>query len=122
MVSLMFAPLAKTSIMVSMSSAFSWPDPVVALACESMSIKRTFLLVAAREAAKFTAVVVFPTPPFWLATTKVIKVIYYHFFVGLISKKPVFFPRVWDAGEGMYLQSFLSSRMACCSETISKIF
>ena len=122
MVSLMHAPLAKTSIMVSLSSAFSWPDPVVALAWESISIRRTFLFVAASEAAKFTAVVVFPTPPFWLATTKVIKVVCYHFFGGLNSKKPVFFPKIFDAAEGMYFQSFLSSRMACCSETISKIF
>ena len=64
---------------------------MVALAWESISIRRTFLLVAASEAAKFTAVVVFPTPPFWLATTKVIKAVYYHFFRGLNSKKPVFF-------------------------------
>ena len=101
---------------------FVSPVAVVAFPWGSRSIRRTFLFVAASEAAKFTAVVVFPTPPFWLATTKVIKVICYHFFGGLNSKKPVFFPKIFDAAEGMYFQSFLSSRMACCSETICKIF
>ena len=34
----------------------------------SQSIKRVFLADAARPAARFRAVVVFPTPPFWFAT------------------------------------------------------
>jgi hypothetical protein len=33
-----------------------------------MSTRRVLLSAAARDAAKFTAVVVFPTPPFWFAT------------------------------------------------------
>ena len=37
----------------------------VALPCGSMSISSTFLFAFAREAARLTAVVVFPTPPFW---------------------------------------------------------
>jgi len=45
------------------SSVFM-PDAVVALPCGSRSIKRTFLFVAARLAARLTAVVVLPTPPF----------------------------------------------------------
>src|SRR4029077_2358183 len=40
----------------------------VELAWESQSIRRVGCSAAARQAAKFTAVVVFPTPPFWLAT------------------------------------------------------
>ena len=39
----------------------------VALPCGSRSISKTFRFVATRLAAKLTAVVVFPTPPFWLA-------------------------------------------------------
>src|ERR1700739_2799254 len=39
----------------------------VALACESQSTKSVGCSAAARHAAKFTAVVVFPTPPFWFA-------------------------------------------------------
>src|SRR6516165_5888702 len=39
----------------------------VAFACESQSIRRVAWSALARHAAKFTAVVVFPTPPFWLA-------------------------------------------------------
>src|SRR5215469_556516 len=41
---------------------------MVALPCGSRSISRTRRRVAAREAARLTAVVVLPTPPFWLAT------------------------------------------------------
>ena len=40
------------------------PAAVVALPWGSRSIRRTFLLVAARLAARLTAVVVLPTPPF----------------------------------------------------------
>ena len=47
---------------------FSMPQPMVALPCGSMSISSTLRRVAANEAARFTAVVVLPTPPFWFAT------------------------------------------------------
>src|SRR5271169_1894926 len=40
----------------------------VEFAWESQSMRRVGCSAAARQAAKFTAVVVFPTPPFWLAT------------------------------------------------------
>jgi len=40
----------------------------VALAWESQSTKRVGCSAAPKQAAKFTAVVVFPTPPFWFAT------------------------------------------------------
>ena len=40
----------------------------VELAWESQSMSRVGCSAAARQAAKFTAVVVFPTPPFWFAT------------------------------------------------------
>ena len=51
-------------------SIFSRPRPLVALACGSRSNRRTRCPSAARQAERFTAVVVFPTPPFWLATGK----------------------------------------------------
>ena len=41
--------------------------PLVEFAWGSQSISRTFFSITARDAAKFMAVVVFPTPPFWLA-------------------------------------------------------
>ena len=50
--------------LASSSSSFSIPEPVVALACGSKSTNNTLLFIAAREAARFIAVVVFPTPPF----------------------------------------------------------
>ena len=40
------------------------PRPELALPCGSMSTSRTRFSAAASEAARFTAVVVFPTPPF----------------------------------------------------------
>src|SRR2546421_5791845 len=47
--------------------ALSMPLPMVALPCGSRSMSSTRRLVAAREAARLTAVVVLPTPPFWFA-------------------------------------------------------
>src|SRR3954470_9864040 len=44
------------------------PSPVLALPCGSRSITRTRFRVAARAVARLIAVVVLPTPPFWLAT------------------------------------------------------
>ena len=44
------------------------PNPVVALACESRSTTSTRRPRAANAVARLTAVVVLPTPPFWLAT------------------------------------------------------
>src|SRR5258708_35391399 len=43
------------------------PTPVLALPCGSRSNSRTFFSGAAKAVARFTAVVVLPTPPFWLA-------------------------------------------------------
>src|SRR6202030_1250638 len=43
------------------------PTPVLALPCGSRSNSSTFFSAAARAVARFTAVVVLPTPPFWLA-------------------------------------------------------
>jgi hypothetical protein len=43
------------------------PEAVVAFPWGSRSISKTLRFVAARLAARFTAVVVLPTPPFWFA-------------------------------------------------------
>src|SRR5216110_1319924 len=45
----------------------SMPMPLVELPCGSASMRSVFRSAVASEAARFTAVVVFPTPPFWLA-------------------------------------------------------
>ena len=42
----------------------SMPQPMVALPCGSMSMSSTRRCVAASDAARLTAVVVLPTPPF----------------------------------------------------------
>src|SRR5690554_1630388 len=44
------------------------PAPMVALPCGSRSTSNTRFGVRASAAARLTAVVVLPTPPFWLAT------------------------------------------------------
>src|SRR5205809_563974 len=51
------------------------PMPEVALAWGSRSIRRTFLPDWPRLAARLTAVVVFATPPFWLATTSLFTIL-----------------------------------------------
>src|ERR1700757_4236648 len=45
------------------------PSPVEALPCGSESISSTRSPTAASAVPRFMAVVVLPTPPFWLATT-----------------------------------------------------
>ena len=50
------------------SARLSRPAPVVALPCGSRSTSSTRRFIAARLAARLTAVVVLPTPPFWFAT------------------------------------------------------
>jgi hypothetical protein len=44
------------------------PSATVALHCGSRSQIKTWLPASAAQAAMLTAVVVFPTPPFWFAT------------------------------------------------------
>src|SRR5258708_36687793 len=45
----------------------SMPTPLVELPCGSASMSNVLRSAVASEAARFTAVVVLPTPPFWLA-------------------------------------------------------
>ena len=49
-------------------------SPDDALACGSASMSSTFRSKAANEAAKLIVVVVFPTPPFWLAIAMILPV------------------------------------------------
>ena len=51
-------------------SFFSMPSPVLALPCGSKSTISTRFLVAASAVARLIAVVVLPTPPFWLAMAR----------------------------------------------------
>src|SRR5438445_2215760 len=49
------------------------PRPVVALPCGSRSTSRVGRSASARPAARLTAVVVLPTPPFWFTTAMVLR-------------------------------------------------
>ena len=51
------------------------PTPEEAFAWGSESMIKTFFSRIAKEAARFMAVVVFPTPPFWLATVIIFPII-----------------------------------------------
>src|SRR2546425_27187 len=58
----------------------SMPTPLVEFACGSASTSNVFRSAVASDAARLTAVVVLPTPPFWLAiaiTRGILQVIVY---------------------------------------------
>src|SRR5215468_1037162 len=50
------------------SGSLTRPRPLVAFDCGSQSTSRVLTSAAASDAARLMAVVVLPTPPFWLAT------------------------------------------------------
>src|SRR5712692_8241610 len=54
--------------MLMRSGFFTRPRPLVEFDCGSQSTRSVLTSAAAREAARLMAVVVLPTPPFWLAT------------------------------------------------------
>src|SRR6185295_15035547 len=58
------------------------PMPEVAFPCGSASTRRTRCPQEAITAARLTAVVVFPTPPFWLATAMDLAIIQRFHLVG----------------------------------------
>ena len=68
MASTMLQSPSSTSVAERSSVRLSTPQPMVALPWGSRSTSSTRRWVAASEAARFTAVVVLPTPPFWFAT------------------------------------------------------
>src|ERR1017187_1536018 len=54
--------------MLMRSGSFARPRPLVEFDCGSQSTSNVLTSAAANEAARLMAVVVLPTPPFWLAT------------------------------------------------------
>src|SRR6185295_8026725 len=53
------------------SGSLTRPSPLVAFDWGSQSTSRVLTSAAAKDAARLMAVVVFPTPPFWLATAMI---------------------------------------------------
>ncbi|WP_341648990.1 hypothetical protein [Thauera humireducens] len=51
------------------------PLPIVALPCGSRSISKVRCPACCSAAARLTQVVVLPTPPFWLATQKILAMV-----------------------------------------------
>ena len=64
-----------TSYSVS-SNSTSLLSPLVAFPWESASTSIVLYPLSARNAARFTAVVVFPTPPFWLMILMIFPIAY----------------------------------------------
>ena len=64
------------------TAPLSTPKPEVALPWGSKSHTRTFAPASCRQAARFTQLVVFPTPPFWLTKAMVLAM------VSLLSRNP----------------------------------
>lgn len=64
--------LTKTSYVVRRPGVLARPKPLVEFPWGSVSTKRTLTSFAASDAARFMAVVVFPTPPFWLVIAIVV--------------------------------------------------
>src|SRR5271157_1397125 len=54
--------------MLMRSGSFTRPSPLLEFDCGSQSTSSVLTSAAASEAARLMAVVVLPTPPFWLAT------------------------------------------------------
>ena len=68
------------------SSSFLFtPNPLVIFPCGSRSIVKTFFPASAKQEARLIAVVVLPTPPFWLAIAIILLIIILiSFFIGFI--------------------------------------
>src|SRR5215472_7517407 len=61
-----------TSYVVTRRSERAMPSPVDAFPCGSISITSVGSPTAAKAVPRLIAVVVLPTPPFWLATTRIL--------------------------------------------------
>src|ERR1035437_6782604 len=70
MASLAWVSPRRTWYRLGLSGSLETPRPLVALPWGSESTTRTRMSLAARAAARLMAVVVLPTPPFWLAIAK----------------------------------------------------
>src|SRR5208283_4009767 len=68
--------------MLTRSGSFTKPSPLVEFDWGSQSTSSVLTSAAAREAARLMAVVVFPTPPFWLATAITRPMVLFSVFAG----------------------------------------
>src|SRR5213596_1713263 len=65
----------------------SMPTPLVELPWGSASMSSVLRSAVASEAARFTAVVVLPTPPFWLAIAITRDIINYYVAMSYVTRK-----------------------------------
>lgn len=112
----MLADSNKTSYTLSSNCRLSTPEPMVALPCGSRSTNKTRCPTLAKPAAKLTADVVLPTPPFDLQHRKSLP------FVTLFSDEAIICPRpISDQNRLRTSQQFLQEprhfgvrSKACC--------
>jgi hypothetical protein len=79
--------------MLNVTSEGITPTPLEELAWGSASISSTFLSKIARLAAKLIAVVVLPTPPFWLAIATIFPM-FTRVFFGYLKIKPEYYAKI----------------------------
>src|SRR5262249_2842438 len=70
------APISRWYVLVR-SGSLTRPRPLVAFDCGSQSMRSVFTSAAANDEARLMAVVVLPTPPFWLATAITRPILYF---------------------------------------------
>src|ERR1039457_2398165 len=75
--------------MLTRSGFFVKPRPLVEFDCGSQSTSNVLTSAAASEAARLMAVVVLPTPPFWLATAITRPMIYFLCLAGQNMRMPL---------------------------------
>ena len=71
------------------NSSLSIPSPLVVFPCGSKSIVSTFFPASARQADRLIAVVVLPTPPFWLAIAIILPMFFPFYYTLILCTFPV---------------------------------
>src|SRR6266481_7305957 len=90
--------------MLMRSGSFTRPRPLVEFDCGSQSTSSVLTSAAASEAARLMAVVVLPTPPFWLATA--------------MTRPMILF--LWCCGQDMRTSLRNQHQILCKSRNVSR--
>src|SRR6266481_3839406 len=90
--------------MLMRSGSFAKPRPLVEFDCGSQSTSSVLTSAAASEAARLMAVVVLPTPPFWLATA--------------MTRPMILF--LWCCGQDMRTSLRNQHQILCKSRNVSR--
>ena len=100
------APLMSTSYTVGNTAPLSTPNPEVALPWGSKSQTSTLAPTAWRQEPKFTQLVVFPTPPFWLTKAMVLAMVSLPFPGLPVTAKSYHIPGLYQLTAGLNYTPF----------------